>query len=82
MNKHLQTVKERLDSEVAKRNSLDELHLSRPDPVMAAREYAEESSALICALFGYGRAESIIKFLYSLDLSLLESSEKEIEKAL
>ena len=82
MNKHLQTIKERLDREVAKRNSLDELHLSRPDPIMPAREHKEEYSALICALFGYGRAESIIRFLYSLDLSLLESSEKEIEKAL
>ena len=82
MINHLQTVKTRLDLEVAKRNSLDELHSSRPDPVMPAREHQEEYRALICALFGYGRADSIIKFLYSLDLSLLESPESEIEKAL
>ena len=49
---------------------------------MPAREHQEEYRALICALFGYGRADSIIKFLYSLDLSLLESPESEIEKAL
>ncbi|WP_345974096.1 TIGR02757 family protein [Sulfurimonas sp. HSL3-7] len=82
MNNRLQTVKMRLDLEVAKRNSLDELHSSRPDPIMPAREHREEYRALICALFGYGRADSIIKFLYSLDLSLLESSESEIGKAL
>lgn len=82
MNKHLQTVKTRLDLEVAKRNTLDELHSSRPDPIMPAREYKEEYSALLCALFGYGRADSIMKFLYSLDLTLLESPESEIEKAL
>jgi len=82
VNKHLQTVKARLDAEVSLRNSLDELHLSRPDPIMPAREYNEEYSALVCALFGYGRAENIIKFLYALDISLLDSSENEIEKAL
>ena len=82
MNKHLLTVKARLDIEVAQRNSLSELHLSRPDPIMPAREHNEEYSALVCALFGYGRAENIIKFLYSLDLSLLDSSEDKIEKTL
>lgn len=82
MNNRLKTVKARLDLEVAKRNSLDELHLSRPDPIMPAREHREEYGALVCALFGYGRADSIIRFLYSMDLSLLESPESEIEKAL
>lgn len=82
MNRDLLAVKARLDIEVSLRNSLDELHLSRPDPIMPAREYNEEYSALVCALFGYGRAENIIKFLYALDISLLDSSENEIEKAL
>ena len=82
MTKKLEAIKTRLDAEVAKRNSLDELHLSRPDPIMPAREHNDEYIALLCALFGYGRADNIIKFLYSLDFSLLYSSEIEIEKAL
>ncbi len=82
LSKRLAAVKERLDSEVAKRNSREELHLSRPDPVMPAREHGDEYVALLCALFGYGRADSIIAFLYSLDFSLLDSSEEAIEKEL
>ncbi len=82
MTKQLEAVKIRLDAEVAKRNSLDELHLSRPDPIMPAREYNDEYISLLCALFGYGRADSIIKFLYSLDFSLLDTNEIQIEKEL
>lgn len=82
MTKKLEAVKIRLDAEVAKRNSLDELHLSRPDPIMPAREYHDEYISLLCALFGYGRADSIIKFLYTLDFSLLDASETQIEKDL
>ncbi len=82
MTKQLEAVKIRLDAEVAKRNSLDELHLSRPDPIMPAREYNDEYISLLCALFGYGRADSIIKFLYSLDFSLLDTNETQIEKEL
>jgi len=82
ITKYLQEVKARLDLEVSKRNTLDELHLSRPDPIMPAREYKDEYISLVCALFGYGRADSIIKFLYSLDFNLLDASEDKMEKAL
>ncbi|MDA3947256.1 MAG: TIGR02757 family protein [Helicobacteraceae bacterium] len=82
MTKKLESVKIRLEAESAKRNTLDELHTSRPDPIMPAREYQDEYIALICALFGYGRADSIIKFLYSLDFSLLDGSESQIDKML
>jgi len=82
LTKKLQAVKERLDREAARRNSVEELHLSRPDPIMPAREYHDEYIALICALFGYGRADSIIKFLYSLDFSLFEGPEDQMEKVL
>ena len=82
LSDNLQKVKQRLDIEVSNRNHLDELHFSRPDPVMPAREHQDEYISLICALFGYGRADSIIKFLYALDFSLLDCSEEEIEKAL
>ncbi len=37
---------------------------------------------LICALFAYGNAKQIVKFLDSLDFSLLEKSEKQIEEKL
>jgi len=82
LTKKLQAVKERLEREAAHRNSVEELHLSRPDPIMPARDHHDEYIALICALFGYGRADSIIKFLYSLDFSLLEGSENQIENEL
>lgn len=82
MTKKLQAVKERLDREAALRNSVQELHPSRPDPIMPAREHNDEYIALVCALFGYGRADSIIKFLYSLDFSLLEGPEDRIDKTL
>ncbi len=49
---------------------------------MPAREHHDEYIALLCALFGYGRADSIIRFLYSLDFSLLDSTEIEMEKVL
>ena len=76
----LALVKERLDAEVAKRNHVDELAFSRPDPVMPAREHKDEYISLLCALFAYGRADSIIKFLYSLDFAFLDASEASIEK--
>jgi len=82
MHEHLLSVKERLDREVLKRNTTDELQRSRPDPVMPAREYQDEYISLLCALFGYGRAESIITFLYALDFSLLDRCEETIEKEL
>jgi len=82
LTENLRFIKDRLEAEVFKRNSLNELHFSRPDPIMPAREYNDEYIALACALFGYGRADSIIKFLYSLDFSLLDASESQIEKEL
>ena len=82
MQGHLLSVKARLDREVSKRNTADELQHTRPDPVMPAREHKDEYISLLCALFGYGRADSIIKFLYALDFSLLDSSEQTIEKEL
>ena len=82
MRSELAGVKRRLDEEAAKRNNLNELHLSRPDPIMPAREHFDEYIALLCALFGYGRADSIIKFLYSLDFSLLDGDEDTMQKEL
>lgn len=53
---------ERLEHEVAKRNSTQELCLERPDPLWIATSYKDEFIALICALFAYGNASNIVKF--------------------
>lgn len=71
-----------LDNEVIARNNSSELSLDKPDPLLIASQYKDESIALICALFAYGNAGFIVTFLKSLDFSLLESSEEQIKKAL
>jgi uncharacterized protein (TIGR02757 family) len=75
-------LKERLDAEVAKRNSVDEVTLERLDPIIVAKRYNDANIALICALFAYGNVTQIVKFLDSLDFSLLGASDEKIEKAL
>jgi len=75
-------LKELLDGEVEKRNDVHELSLDKPDPIMIAKRYNDESISLICALFAYGNAKLIVKFLDSLDFSLLEQSDKKIQDAL
>jgi len=80
--KDLEKLKNRLDYEVEQRNCIAELSYERPDPLLVASRYKDESVALICALFAYGNAHQIVKFLDSLDFLLLEKSEKEIEKTL
>ena len=59
-----------------------ELSYEKPDPLLVASRYRDESIALICALFSYGNARQIVKFLDSLDFSLLECSEDKIIKSL
>jgi len=79
---NLKDVKILLDKEVENRNTLTELSLEKPDPLLIASQYKDESIALICALFAYGNAGQIVKFLSSLDFSLLDENEEVIEKAL
>ncbi len=78
----LQTIQKLLDKEVQNRNKLYELSYEKPDPLLVASKYKDETIALICALFAYGNAGQIVKFLDTLDFSLLESSEKKIKKEL
>jgi uncharacterized protein (TIGR02757 family) len=49
---------------------------------MIAKRYNDESISLICALFAYGNAKLIVKFLDSLDFALLETSDAQIKDAL
>ncbi len=78
----LSEVKDLLDKEVASRNCASELSLKKPDPLLIASRYKDEYIALICALFAYGNAGQIVKFLSSLDFSLLDANEDIIKKEL
>jgi len=78
----LQDIKKRLEEELANRDNLEELSYDKPDPLMVAQRYNDEYIALICALFAYGNAKLIVKFLDSLDFDLLEASEDVISKKL
>jgi uncharacterized protein (TIGR02757 family) len=78
----MQSVKELLDAEILKRDSAHELSYDKPDPLMVAKRYEDEYISLICALFAYGNAKLIVKFLDSLDFSILNASEKSIKKEL
>ena len=71
-----------LEREAARRDTPQELDGSRPDPLQVARRHADPDIALICALFGYGNAGAIVRFLESLDFSLLDADEATIKKAL
>lgn len=77
-----QEIKKLLDKEVEARNTIAELSYDKPDPLFIARRYRDESIALICALFAYGNAYQIIRFLESLDFDLLDESEDTIKKTL
>jgi len=69
-----------LDKEIEARNSTSELSYEKPDPLLIASKYQDESIALICALFAYGNARLIVKFLDNLDFSLLDANEEMIIK--
>jgi len=78
----MKQIKKMLDQEVKARDVQGELSYDRPDPMMVASRYRDETIALICALFAYGNAKQIVKFLESLDFSLLDRSEDEIKEGL
>ncbi len=78
----MRKIKELLNKEVEKRDKKDEVTFDKPDPILIAKRYKEEYSSLICSLFAYGNANQIVKFLNSLDFSLLDKSENEIKEAL
>lgn len=72
-----------LDIEYAKRNQCGELcEISRPDPLIVAKRHNDEFVALACALFAYGKASLILKFLNAIDFGLLERSEEELCRSL
>ncbi len=76
----MQNIKELLEREIKKRNNIYELSFEKPDPLLIARKYRDEYISLISALFAYGNAKLILKFLNSLDFSLLKEKEEKIRK--
>ena len=78
----MDNLKQVLEKEVELRNCKNELCLEKPDPLFIAKEFNDEYIALVCALFGYGNAHVIVRFLGSLDFSLLGQNEKIISKEL
>jgi uncharacterized protein (TIGR02757 family) len=78
----LANLKEFLDNEVEKRDIEEELTPDKPDPLIVVQRHQDEMVALISALFAYGKASLILKFLESLDFSILKKSEDEIREAL
>jgi len=73
---------ERLEKEVLKRNCDTEISLLHPDPLLVATRYKDEYSALVCALFAYGNAKAIVRFLLSIDFKLINASEEEIRHSI
>ena len=75
-------IKTLLDKEVSLRNKNNELSFDKPDPLLIAKRYNDEYAILLCALFAYGKASLIVKFLDTLDFSLLDANEETIKKEL
>ncbi len=78
----MNNIKEILEQEVKKRDVSNEITKEKPDPLLIAKRYNDETISLVCALFAYGNVKAIIKFLDSLEFSLLEASDKKIKKEL
>ena len=78
----MDNIKQLLDKELKYRDTIVELSYDKPDPLMVAKKYQDEYISLICALFAYGNAHQIVKFLDSLDFDLLDQSEDKIKKGL
>ncbi|WP_229855074.1 TIGR02757 family protein [Candidatus Sulfurimonas marisnigri] len=75
-------IKKRLDLEVLKRNSTSEISYDKLDPILVAHRYKDPNISLVCALFAYGNVKQIVKFLDSLDFSILQKSDDEIKESL
>ena len=78
----INSIKKRLDEEVIKRNQVGEVSEDKLDPIFVAYRHKDPTISLICALFAYGNVKQIVKFLDSLDFSLLSKSDDEIKQSL
>jgi uncharacterized protein (TIGR02757 family) len=78
----MKDIKALLEQEFHSRNNLCELTFDKPDPLLIAKQQHDDCAILLCALFAYGNAKLIVKLLDEFDFSLLDATEKEIEKEL
>jgi len=72
-------IQELLENEITKKNYY-EVNDNNPDPILIARDKKDEYISLACALFAYGKASLIVKFLKSIDFNILNENEVNIEK--
>lgn len=78
----MSSLKELLDFH-AQNHANDAALFSAPDPLIVAKKYPDNAEiALICALFAYGNAKAILKFLESLDFSTLDGTKENLEQQL
>ena len=70
--------KKTLEEYYNKENNYERINELNPDPILIARKYNDEYIALISALFSYGNAKLIVKFLSSIDFSLLDGEDTDI----
>jgi len=82
VNKKDKEVKLALDKEVALRNVDEEVSVHKPDPILIAKQHQDEYISLVCALFAYGKVESILKLLNSFDMCLIDKDEETIRTSL
>lgn len=78
----MENIKKMLDKEVELRNVKDEVSEDKLDPILVAKRYNDEFVAFVCAMFAYGNVKQIVKFLESLNFSLLTCSEENIKQEL
>ncbi|BCX79684.1 TIGR02757 family protein [Campylobacter sp. 19-13652] len=78
IKQHSNRLKSVLDTHLEAKSNEGGL-LAHPDPLWVAREVAKPVPALACALFGYGNAVQIVKFLRSIDFDIINQSENEIK---
>ncbi|EAL3909827.1 DUF2400 family protein, partial [Campylobacter upsaliensis] len=70
-------LKAKLDALVSEKNTERGLK-EFADPLQVAKKFNDSYVALMCALFSYGSAKNIMKFLESLDFTLIDKEEKKI----
>ena len=74
----MQNLKNLLDYHADIKNCKENLY-ANPDPLWVAAKFKEPNIALISALFAYGNARLIVKFLNSLNFELLNENDNEIK---